>query len=428
MTAEIAIVNKGAVVLAADSAVTINVGGSEKIYNSVNKIFDLNMACPIGIMVYGNLEFMGVPLETIIKLYRRERNAQSFSTIKEVAENFIEYLQNCPHVTDDDQIANVGSILASRYRELYETFYARFLNTMQKESSAFTTHANDVLSDLADRGIKAARRLRRPSGISANEESKIFEVYQDAHDEIIKEIFQHIKLYKNTQNKLRELSKLWLCRPTMSPIRTGVVIAGFGTSEIFPSLVNIEIDGIIRDRLKSVYVDSIEIDRSGTSGADIIPFAQKEMVERFLKGVDPDFEAYSFRQFSQILLAAGTKLIGEHLVGTEEAKNQAISKFSDFVRDSIESLKKKTNGFKDQNFRKKVLDMVLFMPKQELANMAESLINLTSLKRRVSAERETVGGPVDVAVISKDEGFVWIKRKHYFDKDLNPRYFVRLGT
>jgi len=70
--------------------------------------------------------------------------------------------------------------------------------------------------------------------------------------------------------------------------------------------------------------------------------------------------------------------------------------------------------------------MVLFMPKQELANMAESLINLTSLKRRVSAERETVGGPVDVAVISKDEGFVWIKRKHYFSPELNPRYIAKL--
>ena len=68
--------------------------------------------------------------------------------------------------------------------------------------------------------------------------------------------------------------------------------------------------------------------------------------------------------------------------------------------------------------------MVYFMPKSDLAAMAESLVNLTSVKRRVSAETETVGGPVDVAVISKGEGFVWIKRKHYFDAELNPRFFV----
>ena len=36
-----------------------------------------------------------------------------------------------------------------------------------------------------------------------------------------------------------------------------------------------------------------------------------------------------------------------------------------------------------------------------------------------------MGGPVDVAVISKGDGFIWIKRKHYFSPELNIRYFER---
>ena len=51
--------------------------------------------------------------------------------------------------------------------------------------------------------------------------------------------------------------------------------------------------------------------------------------------------------------------------------------------------------------------------------MAESLVNLTTLKRKVSLQAETVGGPVDVAVISKRDGFVWIRKKHYFKEELN---------
>jgi hypothetical protein len=69
--------------------------------------------------------------------------------------------------------------------------------------------------------------------------------------------------------------------------------------------------------------------------------------------------------------------------------------------------------------------MVSGMPKPELANFAEALVNITSIKRRVSPEQESVGGPIDVAVISRGEGFVWVKRKHYFDPILNPRYFHR---
>jgi hypothetical protein len=73
---------------------------------------------------------------------------------------------------------------------------------------------------------------------------------------------------------------------------------------------------------------------------------------------------------------------------------------------------------------KPIIDMVKVLPKEELAAMAESLVNLTAFKRRMSNELETVGGPIDVAVISKGDGFVWIKRKHYFDPDLNHQFFA----
>lgn len=57
--------------------------------------------------------------------------------------------------------------------------------------------------------------------------------------------------------------------------------------------------------------------------------------------------------------------------------------------------------------------------------MAEALVNLTSFKRRVSSSLETVGGPVDVAVITKGDGFIWIRRKHYFNAELNHHFFQK---
>jgi hypothetical protein len=46
-----------------------------------------------------------------------------------------------------------------------------------------------------------------------------------------------------------------------------------------------------------------------------------------------------------------------------------------------------------------------------------------SLKRRVSMEDETIGWPIDVAVVTKSEWFIRIKKKSYFDASLNPHYF-----
>ena len=73
-------------------------------------------------------------------------------------------------------------------------------------------------------------------------------------------------------------------------------------------------------------------------------------------------------------------------------------------------------------FTSPIMDIVESLQKSDLAEMAESLVNLTSFKRHVSKESETVGGPTDVAIISKGDGFIWIKRKHYFNIDLNNHF------
>ena len=90
MTAEIAILNKSAVALAADSAVTIGRGTEEyKVYQSANKLFALSKYHPVGLMVYGQAMFMGVDWETIIKVYRNQLGKQTFETLHEHANDFL---------------------------------------------------------------------------------------------------------------------------------------------------------------------------------------------------------------------------------------------------------------------------------------------------------------------------------------------------
>ncbi len=81
-----------------------------------------------------------------------------------------------------------------------------------------------------------------------------------------------------------------------------------------------------------------------------------------------------------------------------------------------------TNKYMDENFSEPVINMAAFLPKDELAHLAESLVALTSLQRRISSDAETVGGPIDVALISKGDGFTWVKRKHYFKPELNQNF------
>lgn len=94
MTAEIAIMNKEAIALASDSAVTMTGGDRQKIFTSAHKLFALSKYHPVGIMVYGNAIFMSVPWETIIKIYRKNLSKKKFDTLNEYANDFIEFLDN----------------------------------------------------------------------------------------------------------------------------------------------------------------------------------------------------------------------------------------------------------------------------------------------------------------------------------------------
>ena len=60
------------------------------------------------------------------------------------------------------------------------------------------------------------------------------------------------------------------------------------------------------------------------------------------------------------------------------------------------------------------------MPLQDAIDLADFLADLTIKFSRFRPGAPTVGGPIEIAAISKHEGFRWIKRKYYFDRRLNP--------
>ena len=60
------------------------------------------------------------------------------------------------------------------------------------------------------------------------------------------------------------------------------------------------------------------------------------------------------------------------------------------------------------------------MPTQDAIDLAIFLADTQKLFVRFSSGTNTVGGELDVATVTKHEGFKWINRKHYYTRDLNP--------
>jgi hypothetical protein len=170
--------------------------------------------------------------------------------------------------------------------------------------------------------------------------------------------------------------------------------------------------------------DTVSIE--GGREAVVVPLAQKEMVETFMEGIDPKLKEMIETSTKSLFRKMSDIIIDEVKAKHPKEAAQLRKKVSTALDALLPNVYGKWTEFRRKGYTDPVMQMVASLPKDELGAMAESLVNLTRFKRRISNEQETVGGPIDVAVITKGDGFVWTKRKHYFAPELNPRYVARV--
>jgi hypothetical protein len=428
VTAEIAIINRSAVTLASDSAMTLSVRGREKIYTSADKLFELCNADPIAIMVYNNLHFLGVPLELAIKRFREQKTGSSYKTVKDAADAFFDFIiKDLKH--SDKTIAKhvkavvcpVFALLRERFNESVLAAFQEFQKSTKKSKKPPTIHPIFLGHIAAATAYYQNDVIDGPIGTVPNDD--IAAAYSDVIGDCIQDFFKDFPIDDGDTAKLTALAVAVVKSAKLSGSYSGLVFAGYGSEEMFPALHAFEVDGVVsghvKKKLKKEFVASVDNDSS-----EIIPFAQREMVDRFLFGIDSKFTNSVDRFFGNLLRQNGELIIDESTRSKAKRKDLR-QKLNDAIQTSLKSLRDDFIPAAKKKNKDEIEDMVLFMAKPELASLAEALVNITSVKRKFSAEQETVAGPIDVAVVSKTDGFVWVRRKHYFTPELNPRYFWR---
>jgi hypothetical protein len=76
MTSEVCLMNRLAIVLAADSASTVTQwtekSSGERYFKGSNKIFQLSDHHPVGLMIFDSSNILRVPWEIVVKAFRNE--------------------------------------------------------------------------------------------------------------------------------------------------------------------------------------------------------------------------------------------------------------------------------------------------------------------------------------------------------------------
>ena len=308
MTAEIVIMNRESIVLAADSAVSIMGGETErpqKIFTSANKIFELSPAQSVCFMIFNYASFMGIPWEIIIAHYRGKTKNLTFSTTEEYAKDFIDFLSN-----EKDLVPPEGE---ENY--FLTNTYSYFLFIKQRISENFTELAKSSGEISEDEVLKVPGSTIQgfyeslssapfATSMTGKDATDLVTKYDEKMTQAITDVFEALPLDETSVMQLKSIAALFFVKSagTLDPLWqdfSGVVIAGFGNKDIFPSLVAYWIEGRLNGRLK--YSEKKNIKINFKNGAEIVPFAQHEMVDIFLSGMDSAFEEALLQSISATL-------------------------------------------------------------------------------------------------------------------------------
>jgi hypothetical protein len=184
----------------------------------------------------------------------------------------------------------------------------------------------------------------------------------------------------------------------------GFAIAGYGDEDVYPSVYHISLSGVIdnqvRYRIKNDYV----VDNISTRWIEVL--AQDDVIETYIDGISPKIKRSIVENFVSSMM---NKIEDEDIDFLAQKQKRLIM---EKIIDASIDFETKLNAQVKNNWAP-IFQSISASPMLDLISFAENMVNLTSLKRKFALDDNnmTVGGPVDVAYITKFDGFSWVKQK-----------------
>lgn len=428
MTAIISVLNSQGIAIAADSAATVSFGNIKKVYNKSNKLFALSKYHPVGIAVYDNLLFEGIPWETLIKMYRKQLKEKKFDTVEKYKDDFFIFLyKNLKLITTQANENNFYSFCIIILNEIKVRFTKSLDECINEAEGMSIVESIQYISPILSKDIEDYKDYVGTL-LKSNLIKFTFADFIKEHDghliEVIADLKNHIiskyPTFTFSTDDEQIIKEIFFEATKISHIfepNSGLVFMGFGDKEVYPTSHLVTVGSVINDTIRHKVEPEVNIS-PGTRDANIIPYAQNDVTMTVLTGIDPTYQT----EINSAITEAFNTVSAE--VKTKIITPEEAQKTSEVIEGISKTLIDKLDTYRNDIITRPLLNVLNNMGKEDMAEMAESLVNITSLKRKFTqnSSDESVGGPVDVAIITKGDGFIWVKRKHYFDIDLNQRF------
>jgi hypothetical protein len=363
---------------------------------------------------------MNVPWETIIKQFRSELGSADHASVQDYGEAFFTFVGGNRQLFPESEQEKFAYVYAAeKFARMRAAILESVENRVDNSGPVSMTDIREVIDEVIAQRVDFWDSRPRRRKVARNARRRSRERYGDQVLKARDTVFEQLPLTGRQRERLMMVTlDSWVKRPNSG--NTGLVFAGFGRDDMFPTLASFEIDGVLLNA--PIFWDERQASVDHDSRAVIVPFAQDDMIRLFVEGVTPVYEEFVESYFARIISGLNSIVIDE--TDDEKAVASLRSRLESNREILVTTLAEKLGEKRRSLYVDPMLSIVGSLPMDELASLAESLVNLTSLRRRVSLDQETVGGPIDVAVISRGDGLIWIRRKHYFPPELNHQFFA----
>ncbi len=436
MTAVVGILNKRGIALAADSAVTRERKDQNKVTKNGNKLIRISDTLPISVMITNSSSLLSNPWEIIIRSYRKKSITVRHRTVEDCMHDFFGFVSDNNLFSDEKSFQNH---IRNELMSMLSKFHFQIDDNMRAEDSSSRLCNPDGYGKVLKVLLK--KYCKRTFEICPQFEDYTLDKFQKYSEKTVDEVFDCIcyddddnindnqKLFpKSMLHGMRKLivEALYFTLISRSKDNVGsskLIFSGFGAEQAYPSLisavVNEGFDGRINYHTRPEEIICIDDEHP----VAICPFAQEDIIYSVLRGIHLQYFHFFNEMQNDVYADFKRNVYNGKNKDTNYSKYEVFKYLEDVETDNyISRFMRQSNSLalKNQQQWEKVLkDCDL----QSMAELVESLIDLTEVHRILHFEQESVGGPVDVAVISKDKGFVWLNRKSWYKhEDVNGQY------
>jgi len=311
--------------------------------------------------------------------------------VRECAEDFNAWLGDVNQLfTEDSEKKVILELISSHINKLQQTI----VQTLKEAELYFpdsdcTNQVKKVIDDSITKSVDVLENLPSYASIELNLSKERVDDLIEAIDEIIDEIMWDCAPDDVSRKAIQASLPRLLCTiQEIDDLDAMFGFVGFDSKEIFRAISRLSVRGYYCSSLQSGCSSDEAYDQS--EPGEVFLFAQTDAIRAFTYGYHEDV----LDQVSNFVV----EKLSEHM-DDEDKIVEIVGELMDTIRD-----------YGVENFAIPLLATIGNLNLNDLANLADSLIGMQSMKSAASPRPATMGGLIEILLIDREHGFRWFRK------------------